>query len=152
MKSKLTIPVVLAAGGGLAACGSSGSAPPPPSHGLGRPVRSYHVALTGKGFKPAGAPRGSGAAAVALHHRAVVCFRFAHLHGFSGATTAQIGQGAKGKVGKAVLELSRGHTLRHKGCVRASRALGAGLQRTPSSYYVVVNSKTYPKGAVRGQL
>jgi hypothetical protein len=153
MQSKLIIPLMLVAGGGLAACGSSSSSGSHPAHrGPGRPLHSYRVTLTGKGLKPAGAPQGSGAAVVALHHRAVVCFRFAHLHGFSGPTTAQIGRGAKGQPGKPVLTLSGSHTLRRKGCVRASRALAAALPKSPSSYYLVINSKTYPEGAVRGQL
>lgn len=160
MNSKLMISLVLAAGG-LAACGSSGggSGSRPASHGPGRPVRSYHVALTGKAVvaptktaKAAGAPQGSGAAAIALHHHALVCFRFAHFRGVSNPTTAQISQAPKGKAGKTVLELSRTHALRRRGCARASRALAATLEKTPINYYVVVNSKQYPQGAIRGQL
>jgi CHRD domain len=160
MNSKLMIPLALAVAG-LAACGSSGggSGSHPASHGPGRPVRSYHVTLSGKAVvsatktvKAAGAPRGAGAAAIALHHHALVCFRFAHLRGFTNPTTAQIAQAPKGKAGKAVLELSRTHALRRRGCARASRALAAALEKTPSNYYVLVNSKQYPHGAIRGQL
>jgi hypothetical protein len=160
MNSKLLIPLVLAAGG-LTACGSSGggSGSHPASHSPGRPVRSYHVSLTGKAVvapaktaKTAGAPQGSGAAAIALHHHALVCFRFAHLRGFTTPTTAQIGQAPKGKAGKVVLELSRTRALRRRGCARASRALAAALEKAPSNYYVVVNSRQYPQGAIRGQL
>ncbi len=155
MRSKLIIPLSLAAALVLAACGGSGgggSGSKAPSRGIGRPVRTYNVKLTGTALKPPGAPHGSGATVIALHHHALVCFRFAHLHGFSDPTAAAVGQGAKGQTGKIVLELSRGRGLHHKGCVRASRSLGAALEKKSAAYYVVVISKQYPKGAVRGQL
>jgi hypothetical protein len=108
--------------------------------------------LTGKANKPPGAPKGSGAAVIALHHRALVCFRFAHVSGFSTPTAAYIGQGAEGKPGKVVLRLSRSSVVHHKGCARASRALGAALERNSAGYFVAISTKQYPQGAVRGQL
>lgn len=153
MNSKLIIPLSVAAALAVSACGSSSSSGShPASHSSSRPVRTYHVVLTGKALKPPGAAQGAGAAVIALHHRAVVCYRFAHLHGFSGATTAFVGQGAKGQPGKVVLHLSRGKTVHHKGCAQGSRALGAALERNPTAYFVAIATKQYPKGAVRGQL
>ena len=82
MNPKLIIPLIASAGLALSACGSGSSAGShPASRGPGRPVRTYHVVLTGKGLKPAGAPQGAGGVVLALHHRAVVCYRFAHLRG-----------------------------------------------------------------------
>src|SRR5205085_8493759 len=149
MRSKLIIPATLATGLAISACGGGGggSGSHPASRGPGRPVRAYHVELSGKSIKPPGAPKGSGAAVIALHHHALVCFRFAHLHGFSGATSAYIGQGAKGQRGKAVLHLSRSSVVHHKGCARASRALGASLERSPTGYFVAIITKRYPAGA-----
>src|SRR5436305_5741162 len=154
MRSKLIISATLATGLAISACGGGGggSGSHPASRGPGRPVRTYHVELSGKAIKPPGAPKGSGAAVIALHHHALVCFRFAHLRGFSGATAAYIGQGAKGKPGKVVLHLSRSSVVHHKGCARASHTLGAALERSPTGYFVAIVTKQYPKGAVRGQL
>ena len=153
MPLTLAVPLIAASAVALSACGSSSSSGShPASKGPGRPVRTYRVVLTGKGFKPAGAPQGSGAVVIALHHRAVVCYRFAHLRGFSTPTAAYLAQGAKGQQGKVVLHFSRGTTVHHKGCIRGSRALGAALEHNAGSYYVTISTKQYPRGAVRGQL
>jgi hypothetical protein len=155
MHSKPLIPLLLAAALAVTACGSSGGGGGGGGHrsrSVGRPLRTYRVQLTGAAARPAGASHGTGAAVIALHHRAVVCFRFAHLRGFTGATTAEIGLGPKGHPGTLALQLSRSRALRHSGCVRATRRLAAALQRSPSAYFVVINSKQYPRGAIRGQL
>ena len=154
MRSKLIIPATLATGLAIAACGGGGggTGSHPAGRGPGRPVRTYHVKLSGKAINPPGAPKGSGAAVIALHHHDLVCFRFAHLHGFSGPTAAYLGRGTKGQQGKVVLHLSRSSVVHHKGCARASRALGASLERKPAGYFVAIVTKQYPKGAVGGQL
>lgn len=139
----------------VAACGSgSGGGSGAPHHSaIGKPLRVFHVQLSGRqAVQPKGAPAGTGAAVIALHHRAVVCFRFAHLHGFTEPTAAALHQAPAGKRGPIVLVLSRGSVLRHHGCVRAHRALGAALERGGAGYYLEIDSRQYPKGAVRGTL
>jgi len=142
--------VVAACGGGGGGGGGSGA---PHRSAVGKPLHVFHVQLSGRQVvTPKGAPGGTGAAVIALHHHAVVCFRFAHLHGFTEPTTAALHQAPTGKRGPVVLELSRGTVLRHHGCVRAHRALGAALERSGSGYYVEIDSHQYPQGAVRGAL
>jgi hypothetical protein len=139
----------------VVACGSGGggSSGAPHRTSSGKPVRVFHVQLSGRGVvKPKGAPAGTGAAVVALHHRAVVCFRFAHLHGFTDPTTAALHLGPNGQRGAVVLTLSHTHLLHHQGCVRAHRSLGAALERSGAGYYVEIDSRQYPQGAVRGSL
>jgi hypothetical protein len=142
----------------LGACGSGGSSSTPghPSRGagarFGHPVRVYRLVLDGKSVPHRGARTGTGHAVIAVHARSVVCWRFAHLHGFTGATGAEIRSAPKGKAGKVVIALSRGSHLHHQGCVRAHRAAVAAIERRPHNYYVNVRSRQYPNGAVRAQL
>lgn len=119
---------------------------------LGAPLRTYRVVLSGRGEPRGGARNGRGDAVIAIHTGSVVCFRFAHLHGFSGATTARIHSGAEGKTGKVVLSLSTAPSLHHEGCVHASPAAVSAIERKPHDHYVTIHSTQYPKGAVRGQL
>jgi CHRD domain-containing protein len=138
----------------LAACGSSGSTHRSNAGGQGvnGPVKIYRVTLSGKGEPKGGAANGSGAAIVAIHGTSQVCFRFAHLHGFSGPTTAHIHMGAQGQAGKVVVALSTAPHLHHQGCRHVSGAVTGALEQAPQNYYVNVHSAQYPKGAVRGQL
>ncbi|MGI8711975.1 MAG: CHRD domain-containing protein [Solirubrobacteraceae bacterium] len=137
--------------------GSSSGRPPPPSSGLSAaatsaPRRVYRVTLTGKSETPAGAANGSGAAVIAIHRGSVVCWRFAHLHGFLNATVAHIHIGPQGRSGAVVVPLSMGPRLHHRGCVQASAETVTAIERHPSSYYVNIHSVKYPAGAVRAQL
>lgn len=142
---------------GLAACGSgAGSSSSTSSRGalrVGHGAREiYRAKLSGAGEATGGAPRGVGAAVIALHGSSVVCWRFAHLHGFVDATAARIETGAKGKPRKVMLLLSNGPRLHHQGCVRVKRAIVNAIRSDPSSYYVNVSSRQYPAGAVRSRL
>jgi hypothetical protein len=137
----------------LAACGSSGSSTSAGHHrARSRPSHVYKVKLTGGAETPRGAPLGMGVAIIAVHGHVHVCWRFAHLHGFSGATIAHIHRGTKGHAGPVVVPLSIGTRLRHEGCVRTSRTLTKAMVHDPSGYYVNIHSTQYPGGAVRGQL
>ncbi len=142
---------------GMAACGSSSktsSSSKPGSATAKRagPVQIYRVALVGAAETPRGAPSGSGAAVIAFHGSSVVCWRFAHLHGFTNATFAHIHLGAARKSGKVIVPLSTGPRLRHQGCVPVTSALAKSIQKRPRDYYVNIHSTQYPGGAVRGQL
>lgn len=146
----------ITAGLALAACGGGGSATTghrggaPPSHL--RPSHLYRVTLSGAAASPRGAPQGTGVAVIALHGSSLLCWRFAHLHGFTHATVAHIHSGPKGRQGKVVVPLSTGTRLHHQGCVRARPSLTGRIVRDPKRYYVNIDSVRYPQGAVRGQL
>lgn len=152
--------VVLAAGGcgGSSSGSSSGSASASASGSSAKhahahaPIREYHLKLTGAAETPPGAPGAAGGAAIALHGTTKVCWRFAHLAGFTGATFAHIHQGAKGTSGNIVVPLSTSPKLHHKGCVSASPAVISAIERDPGAYYVNIHSVKYPGGAVRAQL
>ena len=141
--ASLAVLVLCAAG-----CGSSS----PSSSGSARQVRIYRSVLTGTAEKPAGAPNGTGAAVIAFHGSSLVCWRFAHLHGFINATVAHIEIGAKGKSGSVVVPLSTGPRLHHQGCAPISPALVRTIEDKPTDYYVNIHSVQYLRGAVRGQL
>jgi hypothetical protein len=116
------------------------------------PARIYRIALAGRAEIPVGAPHGLGDAVIAIHGSSMVCWRFAHLHGFTGATFAHIHVGTAGKSGNVVVPLSTGPRLHHQGCVPASAVLIKSIEHNPSGYYVNIHSAKYPGGAVRAQL
>lgn len=169
LRSKLLVPSLLVAVLGVAACGSSkssssssksassssaSSTPAAPTTTKGKiPSRTYSVKLVGKVEVPKGAPSGGGNAIVTIHgstHQ--VCWRFAHLHGFTNPTFAHIHKGPAGTEGPIVVPFSTGPTFKHKGCVPASPQLLTAIEKNPHAYYVNIHSKTYPGGAVRSQL
>lgn len=151
VRSTTTCAGVLVAALLISACGSSSSKSHKAGHAT-RPSRIYRLSLSGSAEVPRGAPHGSGAAILAWHGETKVCWRFAHLHGFSGATVAHIHAGSKGRSGKIVLPLSTGTRLHHEGCVPISPTLTKAIWRDPSRYYVNIHSTQYPAGAVRAQL
>lgn len=141
---------ILALGG----CGSSSSGGPSSSSARSHthPTAIYRVALSGPAGPARGAAQGRGDAIIAFHGNSLICWRFAHLHGFSGATGATIRAGVTGRSGHVVMTLSPGPRLRHQGCVGLSPTVSKAIISDPSGYYVTITSARYPVGAVRAQL
>jgi CHRD domain len=110
------------------------------------------VRLTGKAEISKGATQGTGYAIIAIHRGSVICWRFAHLHGFVNATVAEIDAGVKGRSGAAIVPLSTGPRLHHRGCVKTGASAISAIEQSPPGYYVNVHSQQSPSGAVRGQL
>lgn len=108
--------------------------------------------LTGVTETPRGAMNGIGAAIIAFHGKSLVCWRFAHLHGFTDATSAHVEAATGGRTRTSVIALSPGPRLHHQGCVAVSPALSGRIWAHPRGYYMNIHSKQYPRGAVRGQL
>jgi CHRD domain len=135
---------------GIVGCAGSGSSTS--ASRSSAPLHVYRVRLTGKAQIPKGAASGTGYAIIAIHPASVVCWRFAHLHGFFNATVAQIHAGGTGTTGRVLQYLSTGPRLHHQGCVKTSAAAVTAISRDPSKFYVNVHSQLYPAGAVRGQL
>ena len=159
MRSTLLVPSLAVLVIGVAACGGSGSSSASSSKTLpsaaksAGPLRIYRVRLTGgKAETPPGAPQGTGVAVIAFHGTSLVCWRFAHLHGFTNATFAHLHAGAKGKSGNIVVPLSTAPALHHQGCVPVHAVLVKAIELHPANYYVNIHSKQYPGGAVRAQL
>ena len=159
-RSTLLVPVLGVAALSLAACGSSATVTTKPTSVKGsfasvsasRPTRVYRISLSGGTETPPGAPAGRGVAIIAFHGESIVCWRFAHLHGFTSATFAQIHRGSQGQPAEIVVPLATGPRLHHQGCVTVSPAVTKTIWSTPSRYYVNILSTRYPAGAVRGQL
>jgi hypothetical protein len=158
VRDHLVLPALALAALGVGACGSGSSnsgAGGKSSHGKSRTGlhgRIYRVRLTGNAETPPGPPNGTGNAVIALHSSLDVCWRFSHLHGFTGATFAHIHRGAAGTSGPVVIPLSTSPKLHHKGCVRSTAAQLKAIEKDPSGYYVNIHSRKYPAGAVRSQL
>lgn len=156
MRSGL-IAVVAALAMSVAACGGSGS-PTATSHRGGvpgahsRPSQIYRVALSGAAVRPPGPARAIGVALVALHGQSGLCWRFAHLHGFSDPIGAGVHSGTKGANGRQVVPLAPHAVFHHQGCARISPTLSRALAAGPSGYYIAIQSGRYPAGVVRGQL
>jgi hypothetical protein len=142
---------------GVAACGGSGSSSTTRGSGavgggIPGPVKIYRLKLSGAAESSRGAPAGTGDAIIAFHGTSEVCWRFAHLHGFSDATSAHLHSGPNGKAGKVVVTLSRGPRLHHQGCRHLSPAVISAIERRPQDYYLNIHSVQFPHGAVRAQL
>ncbi|HEX5194371.1 MAG TPA: CHRD domain-containing protein [Solirubrobacteraceae bacterium] len=117
-----------------------------------RPSELYTVALSGRAQPRGGARHGRGFAIIAFHGRKVVCWRFAHLHGFTTATHAAIYAAAAGSTGPVAIALTGPPRLHHRGCIATTAATSAKIVRDPRRFYVDVFAARFPHGAVRGQL
>lgn len=149
LRQRCAVPLVVVLAFGLAACGATTRTTAAVS---ARPTALYTVSVTGAAESPPGAPHGRGVAIVAFHGPTEVCFRFAHLHGFSDATTADIEAGASGRTGSPVIALGSGPKLHHRGCRSVTPALSKTIWQRPASFDVVIHSRRYPAGAVAGRL
>jgi ubiquinone/menaquinone biosynthesis C-methylase UbiE len=157
-RSRLALAGLAAVAVGVAACGGgAGNTAASTTRGVlrvrtGSPPQIYRAKLSGAAEGAGGAPHGVGAAIIAVHGTSVVCWRFAHLHGFVDATSASIDVGAKGKSRRVIVALSNGPRLHHQGCARVSPQVVNAIRRDPSGYYVNILSRQYPTGAVRARL
>jgi hypothetical protein len=154
MHSRSSLPALAIAALCVAACGSSGPRVAGASSSVShtRPTQIYRVRLGGGAETPRGAPLGQGDAIISFHGDSVICWRFAHLHGFTDATSAHIQAGTNGRSGAVVVALSTAPRLHHQGCASVSPTLGKAIMSNPGGYYVNIRSIRYPAGAVRAQL
>lgn len=136
---------------GLAGCGGTSTKGHAAAPASASPLHVYRVMLSGRAERH-GAPTGVGVAIIAIHKGSVICWRFAHLHGFVNATAAHIHTGRRGSSGAVLVPLSTGPRLHHQGCTRAATSAVSAIVHDPGAHYVNVHSAAYPAGAVRGQL
>jgi len=133
--------------GFLAACGGSGSSTVSAAHQVrSAPSHIYRVTLTPQGTvaRRSGA---TGDAVIALHDGAgQLCWRFAHLHGFTAARSAAI------LTPGTVIHLSRSARLHHQGCRRLTATALAAIARSPRRYTVTIPTAADPRGAVSARL
>ncbi len=77
---------------------------------------------------------------------AYLCWRFAHLHGFTGARSAVV------LAPGAVIHLSTSSKLHHQGCRHLSAGLLALIARDPERYTVAIPTTSDPRGALSARL
>ena len=166
MRTRPVIGVLAAAIVALAGCGSgkktpsttpstttrsasTGTTPPPKLRKL---VRIYNLSLSGSAAVPPGPRSGTGSVTITLIGKEqLVCWSFSRLSGFDlPPTVAQIHVGARGKTGGLYVPLSVKYLPR--ACIHQSASQVEALANDPSGYYVIVESKKHPAGAVRAQL
>jgi hypothetical protein len=144
----------------LAGCGGSSghAAPPPPAKPARNPAqarvagRTYAVKLASANEVPR-TPGGATAKATITIARShdQVCWRIANLTSVPTPSHAYIDRGYTGASGPIVLALDRSY--QPVGCVAgAAPALLAAIEAHPASYYLDINSRQQPAGAIRGQL
>jgi hypothetical protein len=141
---------LLAASVAITGCGGS-SAPANSRGGVNaqKPSVEYVVRMSGTSESPP--THGVGDAIIALHEHDI-CYRFAHMRGFTDASNARILRGATRETGTIVVSLATGARLHHRGCLAMGATVMTAIAADPSAYYVEIRSVQYPRGLVRAQL
>jgi hypothetical protein len=114
-----------------------------------KPSVEYVVRMSGTSESPP--THGVGDAIIALHEHDI-CYRFAHMRGFTDASNARILRGATRETGTIVVSLATGARLHHRGCLPMGATMMTAIAADPSAYYVEIRSAQYPRGLVRAQL
>lgn len=100
----------------------------------------------------AGDPDGSGKAHVKIDLRmGRLCYDL-RVKNIDAATAAHIHDAAAAANGPVVVTLATPTNGRSRGCLTVEMTLLKDIRTNPSEYYVNVHNKTFPGGAVRGQL
>ncbi len=115
---------------------------------LDKGSKSLHATLTGKVEVPKGDRDGSGTAEIKITGTKV-CWEI-KVAKVQTIVAAHIHKAGAGVAGPVVVPF--GKVYKSKGCTTTSAAIAAAIVKNPSGYYVNVHNKTYPGGALRGQL
>jgi len=110
---------------------------------------SLRTTMTGRKAIPRGARRGRGTVTIRISGRRV-CWTFGRLHGLDKPRAAFIKHGIPGEFGPVVVQLGR--RFQASGCATTTLGNAEQLALSPRAYYVTVNTRRFPLGAVRGQL
>ena len=116
----------------------------------GRPIT---VAMTGAAERPGpGDGDGSGTAEFRINSgQNRVCYKLT-VANIDAATAAHIHRAPPTEAGPPVVTLTAPAQGSSNGCADVTRELAQELIRNPGAFYVNVHNKTFPNGAVRGQL
>ena len=140
---KCTRKTVLATLGLLAlaapAAAQFGGPPPPPNTGV-----PLYARLTG------GAGLGRITVVVDLP-KGTACY-IMNVSGLDEVTAAHIHTGGPGETGAPVVTLEAPQSGSSGGCAQVTPEVSAALLANPGGYYVNVHTRTFPGGAIRGQL
>ena len=129
----------LAAMLGAPAAAQFGGPPGPPNTGV-----PLHTHMTGGG--------GSGNITVVVDPPKLTACYIMNVVGLDGVTMAHIHTGAAGQNGGPVVTLAAPTDGTSGGCVPVTKEVADALLANPAGYYVNVHTRTFPNGAIRGQL
>jgi hypothetical protein len=115
----------------------------------GGAAASLRTTMTGRKAVPRGARRGRGTATIRISGRRV-CWTFGRVHGTDRPRAAFIKKGIPGEFGPVIVQLGRRYSA--SGCATTTLGNAQQLALSPRGYYVTVNTRRFPLGAVRGQL
>jgi hypothetical protein len=133
---------LLAAGSAWAASGSTKTK---------TKTKTVTIHLTGKAASK-GAAKGSGVFRFQLVSKtSLLCYSLTWKN-IDTPVASDVHKGAAGKSGPVTVALSSTAPVSNSGCVKVTKSLLTAIGKTPSAYYVLVTTKKYPKGAIRGQL
>jgi hypothetical protein len=115
----------------------------------GGATASLRATLTGRKAVPRGAKRGRATVTIRISGRRV-CWTIGRLHGTDKPRAAFIRKGIPGEFGPVIVQLGRRYAA--SGCATTTLGNAQQLTLSPRGYYVTVQTRRYPLGAVRGQL
>jgi CHRD domain-containing protein len=122
--------------------------PPLAAAGGGGSV-ALRTTLTGRAAVPRGARHGRALASVVISGRRV-CWSIRATRGIGQPRAAFIDKAIPGEFGPVMLRL--GKRYRSAGCATARAGVAHAIALSPQGFYLSVNTRRYPLGAVRGQL
>jgi CHRD domain len=124
-------------------------AAPPLALASGGATASLRTTMTGRKAVPRGAKRGRTTVTVRISGRRV-CWTFGRMRGIDKPRAAFIKKGIPGEFGPVIVQLGR--RFRVSGCATTTTGNAQQMVLSPHGYYVTVNTRRFPLGAVRGQL
>jgi hypothetical protein len=116
-----------------------GGPPPPPNTGVPLFTKMTGGAGTGQITVVVDPPKGT------------ACY-IMNVSGLEGVTAAHIHKGGPGETGAPVVPLETPASGSSGGCSTITAEVAAALLANPGGYYVNVHTRTFPQGAIRGQL
>jgi CHRD domain len=112
---------------------------------------TFKLTLIGSNAVPRGDKGDKATAIITLDpKKSTACWVFSGLKGVSSPSRAHIGNASARKRGPTIVSL--GKTYKPSGCVKAATTTIAAILKRPSRYYLTIDNRLHPNGAVRAQL
>jgi hypothetical protein len=113
--------------------------------------RTLKLTLTGRRAVPRGAKHAHARARIAIRGRNV-CWKFTHVRGLDHKRQARafIDKAIPGEFGPIMVKLGKRYHAR--GCVNTKKGLARQIALSPQGFYLTINTRKHPLGAMRAQL